>query len=186
MLIEKIKLGDDCDYVNLQAYILDNSQEFNKDKKRPAVIICPGGAYLGTSDREAEPVAIRFATQGYHTFVLRYTTYFTKLLPDLDSLPVGNKKSAYPQPLFDLAKAMIIVRENANKWFIDSDKIAICGFSAGGHLAASMGVHWQDEFLKEKFGVDSNILKPNAFILGYSVLDYKIMKEELEANPNNI
>lgn len=183
MLTKTIQLWKDNEHVNLFTYILDNSIEFKKDEKKPAVIICPGGGYLGTSDREAEPVAIRFATQGYHTFVLRYTTYYTEPVRDFNNPPKENEKSAYPAPLFDLAKAMMIIKENADEWFVDSDKISICGFSAGAHLAASMGVHWQDDFLKEKFEINSEVFKPNALILGYPLLDYNIMKEKLDENP---
>ena len=186
MLIKKIQLWEDNEHVNLFTYILDNSMEFKKDKKKPAVIICPGGGYLGTSDREAEPVAMRFAAQGYHAFVLRYNTYFTEWVSDFNNPPKGNEKSEYPGPLFDLAKAMMIIKENTEEWFVDIDRISICGFSAGAHLTASMGVHWQDDLLKEKFGVDSEIFKPNSLILGYPLLDYKAMKEKLEVSPDKM
>lgn len=188
MLTNKIQLWSDQDDVNLFAYILDNSQEFNNSKKRPAVIICPGGAYLGTSDREAEPVAMRFSAIGYHAFVLRYNTYFSnKPLTDFMNFPTEvNVKSTFPQPLLDLAKAIITIREKENEWLIDSDRIAICGFSAGAHLAATIGTHWQDEFLREKFDVDNSFLKPNALILGYPLLDYVVMKEEVQAAKNDI
>ncbi|WP_236886730.1 alpha/beta hydrolase [Clostridium beijerinckii] len=194
MLIKKIQLWEDNEQVNLFTYILDNSMEFKKNKKRPAVIICPGGGYLGTSDREAEPIAMRFAAKGYHAFVLRYNTYFTEWVCDFSNLPKGNvnnvpknnEKSVYPSPLFDLAKAMIFIKENAEDWFVDSDRISICGFSAGAHLTASMGVHWQDDFLKEKFGVDSETFKPNSLILGYPLLDYEAMKERLDVSPDKM
>lgn len=184
MIIKKIQLWEDDEKVNLFTYILDNSQEFKKDEKKPAIIICPGGGYLRTSDREAEPVAMRFAAQGYHTFVLRYNTYFTERVIDFNNLAKGNEKTVYPGPLLDLAKAMMVIKENADKWFVDSEKISICGFSAGAHLVASMGVHWHDELLKEKFGKDSEMFKPNAIILGYPLLDYNIMKEEFDTNPD--
>ncbi|MHC1682051.1 MAG: alpha/beta hydrolase [Clostridiaceae bacterium] len=186
MLMEKIQLWEDNEYVNLFTYVLNNSQEFRANEKRPAVIICPGGAYLGTSDREAEPVAMRFAAQGYHTFVLRYNTYFTEWVSDFNNLPKGNEKTRYPGPLFDLAKAMMVIKENADKWFVDSDKISICGFSAGAHLCASMGVHWQDEFLIEKFKVPSETFKPNTVILGYPLLDYTLMKEKLNESSDEM
>lgn len=184
MIFEKFELWEGNKNVTLSAYLLDNSQEFHKNKKRPAIIVCPGGGYLGSSDREAEPIAMRFSAQGYHTFVLRYSTYFTEMISDIKNTPEPNESSVYPQPLFDLAKAILTVRENADKWFIDSDKIAVCGFSAGGHLTASIGVHWHEEFLKEKLGVSSELLKPNAIILGYPVLDYDIMKKGAEASNN--
>jgi acetyl esterase/lipase len=61
------------------------------------VIICPGGGYQFTSDREAEPVALRFLAHGYHAFVLRYSV-----------------ETRFPQPMHDLAKAISIVREKAD------------------------------------------------------------------------
>jgi acetyl esterase/lipase len=184
MLIEKIQLWEDSETVTLHSYILNNSMEFQKDQLRPAVVICPGGGYLGTSDREAEPVALRFASLGYHTFVLRYTTYFKEWVQDFNNLPAPNEKSAYPQPLFDLANAMLIIRENASNWLVDPERIAVCGFSAGAHLAASMGVHWNSSLLNEKFKSDNELFKPNAVILGYPLLDYQLMKEKVEEGAN--
>ncbi|MDQ0900879.1 alpha/beta hydrolase [Paenibacillus sp. V4I7] len=185
MHVETIQLWDESNSAHLTAYILDNSQEFKMNQNRPAVIICPGGGYLWTSDREAEPVAMRFAAQGYHVFVLRYTTHYSSR-PDFQNLPPGNELSMQPQPLFDLAKAILTVRKQASEWFIHTDKIAVCGFSAGGHLAASLGAHWQDEFLAERLRVDKNLLKPNALILGYPLVDYVLMKEEAEADPSEM
>ena len=186
MLIEKIKLWEDNEDVTLTSYVLDNSEEI-RINKRPAIIICPGGGFLNTSDREAEPIAMKFAGEGYNTFVLRYTTYFNAPVRDFNNLPEGNKESKHPRPLFDLAKAILTVRENAEKWAVDTDKIFVCGFSAGGHLSASLGVHWQDELLKEKFNVDSELFKPNGLILGYPVLDYNLMEElMLEKNDKSL
>lgn len=169
MINEEVKLWDDRDDVKLFTYILDDSQEFNTDKKRPAVIVCPGGGYLFTSDREAEPVALKFTSCGYNTFVLRYSVM---------------EKARFPQPLFDLAKAIITIRKNSSRWFLDDKKIIICGFSAGGHIAASLGVFWKSDFLKEKFHVDSDILKPNALILGYPVTDYTELLKDWHGDLN--
>ena len=58
---------------NLSCYLLNNSPEFNTNQRRPAVVVCPGGGYYMTSDREAEPIALSFAAAGYHAFVLRYS-----------------------------------------------------------------------------------------------------------------
>ncbi len=149
--------------------------------KKPAVIVCPGGGYMMTADGEAEPVAYKFAANGYQAFVLRYSTIKT-----------GN--SAFPGPLFDLAKAMLLLHEKAVEWGIDTDRIIVCGFSAGGHLAASLGVFWNEAFLTEKLAgdglingaglPDARVLKPAALVLGYPVTDQtKSLKEWTTISP---
>lgn len=186
MVIKKIKLWGNNEDVTLTTYILENSEEI-KIKRRPTIIICPGGGFLMTSDREAEPIAMKFAGEGYNTFVLRYTTYFNRPIEDFHDLPEGNKESKYPQPLFDLAKTILTIRQNADEWKIGTNKIFVCGFSAGGYLTASLGVHWQDDLLKEKFNVESQLFKPNGIILGYPVLDYNLMEElMLEKNDKSL
>ena len=70
MRIERLNLTDDG-RVALIAYLLDKSSELPALNKRPALVICPGGGYAYTSDREAEPIALTFSAQGYQTFVLR-------------------------------------------------------------------------------------------------------------------
>jgi len=177
MVCEKIKLWKDDNEAYLQTYILNNSRNFKTGQRRPAVVICPGGAYFTTTDREAEPVAMRFATLGYNAFVLRYNTYYGDKVIDRRNPPTGNEKTVYPQPLYDLTQAILTIRENAESWFIDTSKIILCGFSAGGHLVSSMGVHWQDELLASKFGVDSELFKPSTLILGYPLTDYILMKK---------
>ncbi len=178
MLTQTIQLWEDRDDARVQCYILHNSPEFQTGVKRPAVIICPGGAYLGTSDREAEPVALRFAAAGYHAFVLRYTTYYKEWVRDFQNPPPANPRSVFPQPLLDLAQTVALVRRHAEEWHIDPDRIAVAGFSAGGHLAASLGVHWHEAFLQERLGADNDQFKPSALILGYPLLDYLFMHED--------
>ena len=58
----------------LEGYILDCELKLGQETERPAILVCPGGGYLYCSPREAEPVALRFAAQGYHAFILRYST----------------------------------------------------------------------------------------------------------------
>lgn len=74
MKTEVIKLYENRDDVTLTTYILQDSPELLAGKVRPAIIVCPGGGYFNCSDREAEPVALKFASKGYHTFVLRYNS----------------------------------------------------------------------------------------------------------------
>ena len=72
MNYKEIKIWEDTDNeAFLKCYILD-TKEFHEEKKKPAVIICPGGGYLRTAERESEPVAIKFASYGYQVFVLKY------------------------------------------------------------------------------------------------------------------
>lgn len=132
----------------LDTYILDGN------KIRGAILICPGGGYGFTSEREAEPIAMQFNAAGFHAFVVYYS--------------VAPRK--HPQPLLDVSRAMCILRENAKYWNIDENKIAVCGFSAGGHLAASLGVHWQQPYLLEAAGIEKDMNRPNALILCYAVL----------------
>lgn len=153
-----IPLGEIGQTPYLEAYVLHNSSEFQTDRRRPAVIVCPGGAYLGTSDREAEPVALRFLARGYHAFVLRYSV-----------------QTLFPQPMLDLARAIHYVRQHAAEWFVDDRKIALCGFSAGGHLVASLGVHWDKPFITEPLGVSPQDIRPAALILGYPVIDLELV-----------
>ena len=91
MHTETLQLYPDRQDVTLTPYVLADSPELLRGKLRPAVLICPGGAYLGCSDREAEPVALRFAAMGYHAFVLRYATYYEGergLIPMPGEMPV--------------------------------------------------------------------------------------------------
>ncbi|GHU58372.1 endo-1,4-beta-xylanase [Clostridia bacterium] len=104
-------------------YLLENSPEIYGGKRtRPLVIICPGGGYEFTSDREAEPVAIAFNALGFHAMPLRYSV----------------APARYPTALLQLNKTMEFARKNEENWNVS--KIIVAGFSAGGHLAASLGV----------------------------------------------
>lgn len=126
--------------VNLTVHLLPTDDTLIKGGKRPAILILPGGAYQYCSERESEPVAKVYARAGYHTFILNYS--------------VG-KDALWPNPLRDYEQAMSFIRQHAEEWHILPDKIAVIGFSAGGHLAAAAAT------------VAEN--KPNAAILGYAV-----------------
>ena len=138
----------------LVAYFLDNSPEMRPEQKRPLVLICPGGAYAMTSDREAEPLAMRFLAMGYHAAVLRYSV-----------APVR-----YPSALLQLAKSVAYLKEHAERFHVDAERIVLQGSSAGGHLAASLGVFWEKPFLAEALGVSSHRLKPAGLLLSYPVI----------------
>lgn len=158
MINQKIKIWDGISTAKkfddfepcLETYILSGN------KKRGAVLICPGGGYAYTSEREAEPIAMKFTSKGYHAFVLYYSV----------------APNRHPQPLLDISRAICIIREKSGEWNIDSEKIAVCGFSAGGHLAASLGVHYDKPYLKTE-GIVIGHNKPNAMILAYPVITMK-------------
>ncbi len=136
--------------VSLTGYILDNSPEMKNLDTRPAVLVIPGGGYSFCSDREAEPIAMLFALEGYHTFVLRYT--------------VGQRNTGFcfEQPFEDAKKALKYIRDNASEYGVDPQKIAAIGFSAGGHLCSALGT------LSEE--------KPNALILAYPCILERISR----------
>ena len=126
------------DDATLEGYILDCEIKLGQNVKRPAIVVCPGGGYVYCSPREAEPVALRYAAKGFHAFILRYSTGWD---------------AAGFAPLQEVSWAIGYIREHAEEWNVDPDKIATCGFSAGGHLALAAGVQGEN--------------KPNAMILGY-------------------
>ncbi|MBR3149392.1 MAG: alpha/beta hydrolase [Eubacterium sp.] len=126
----------------LTAYIQKTESEFSNIKKRPAIIVLPGGGYEFCSDREADPVAFVYLRAGFQVFVLRYS--------------VAEHK-AWQNPLNDYEKTYKLICENSKEWAVDTDKIAVIGFSAGGHLAGCAAT------------VSS--CKPQAAILGYPVLN---------------
>lgn len=176
-----LSLYDDRQDVTLTAYLLSDSPELLNGKKRPAVLVCPGGAYLGCSDREAEPVALRFAAMGYHAFVLRYSTYSNGkgFAPVLSNLPV-NPNSVHPAPMRDIGKAFLTIRAYADEWLVDMDRVAICGFSAGAHNCAMYSVYWNAPILHEFFREEPSAFKPAASILGYGISDYHLMFGEIK------
>lgn len=182
MLIEKVYLYEGREDVTLTTYIVAEQGELAGIKKRPAVLICPGGGYFNCSDREAEPVALAFAALGYHAFVLRYSTY-AEGNPELPEFPVPIKKHlTHPAPVRDIGKAMLYIHEHYKIWNVDTERIAVCGFSAGGHNSAMYGVYWDKPLLIDYFKVDKEMLKPAAMILGYPLTDYIFMRDtEMDA-----
>lgn len=129
MICERIELVIDGNnegkcHPYLVTYVLDNYPAIDENRVRPAVLICPGGGYQRTSDREAEAVAVQMNAMGFQAFVLYYTCA---------------PAAVFPRPQLEAAKAVMTIRENANKWHVNPDKVIVLGFSAGGHLAASVG-----------------------------------------------
>lgn len=142
----------------LTSYLWEPSLQQSPDNRwqpelRPAVIICPGGAYVFLSDREAEPVAMQFYAKGLQVFVLRYSIL---------------EESRYPNPLEEASRAIWLVRSHAKEWGIDEQKIIFGGFSAGGHLTSLIGTRWNEPGLAERLRIPVEGNKPNGLILCYA------------------
>ncbi|MBO5137818.1 MAG: alpha/beta hydrolase [Spirochaetaceae bacterium] len=138
----------------LTTYIIENQDEFSKNRKRPLVLICPGGGYKMLSQREAESVAIRMNSLGFHACVLWYSV----------------APMTFPAALLDLAEAVNYLRTKASELNIDQNKILVCGFSAGGHLAASLGVYWDKSLIQKYLPYSAEQIKPNGLVLCYPVI----------------
>ncbi len=138
--------------VRLKTYIHEAHQNGVPTPKRPAIIVLPGGAFTFLSDREAEPVALTFAREGFHTFVLSYS--------------IGDD-SVFPNPLDDVSGAIWTVRQRAEAWGIEADQIALMGFSAGACVAAMSATQWNTPGLARRVGAPPDGIKPNAAVIGY-------------------
>lgn len=141
---------------HLTVYLQEESREL-WIHDRPLILLCPGGGYEWTSDREAEVLALPFMSMGYHTAVLRYSC----------------APARFPTALLELAFSIKTIRENAAAWHVQPDHVFVLGCSAGGHLAASLGVMWDRPFLQEALGLSENqarILRPDGMILCYPVI----------------
>lgn len=157
----------------LTGYLREPAPEMPLVQKRPAVLILPGGGYEYCSVREADPVAMQFLSAGYQAFVLLYTTAGSKDV----SLPLGW------QPVCEAAQAIAHIRANAERFHLRENSVAVCGFSAGGHLAASVSMLWDAAPVREAVaalaaGGEANsalyaqpaAARPDAAILSYPVI----------------
>ena len=139
MRVEQIVLNEKRS-VTLTVYLQEVGGEFRNVVKRPAMLVLPGGGYQMCSDREADPVAMPYLKAGYQVFILRYSV---------------RADAVWPNPLEDYEQAMELIRSRAEEWNLYADKVAVIGFSAGGHLAAAAATMAKN--------------RPNAAILGYAV-----------------
>lgn len=185
MICKKLYLYEGREDVTLTTYIQEDSPELMNGRGRGAVLVCPGGGYFYCSDREGEPVALAFAAQGYHAFVLRYSVYshnrgrntMENIIPDLSAPWTAGEGNAHPGPMRDIGKAMLFIKEHAEEWHIDPDKIAICGFSAGGHNCAMYSVYYNKPVITEYLGIEPAGIKPAASIIAYPLSDFfEVMK----------
>ncbi len=131
-----------------------------KNANRQAVIICPGGGYVSLSyDWEGTDIAKWLNANGVAAIVLKYR------------LPVSKSNIVpYKSPLMDAQRAMRIVRSHAAEWNIDTYKIGIMGFSAGGHLASTLGTHFDKGNPGSEDSIERQSCRPDFMILLYPVI----------------
>ena len=136
---------------NLRKYLIDDGAT------HPCMLVLPGGGYAVVVPPEGELVAKRFNELGYNCFVMTYTTNQTMREPVMD------------QAMRDLARAIRFVRKNASEYRVDPAKVYICGFSAAGHVCASVCDYW-DEIADENPLYEGISARPDAAILSYPVI----------------
>lgn len=176
--MKNIKIGE------AYAYLVPYLQPIQYQDKMPTVLVCPGGAYFYTSQREAEPVAHEFLAKGYNVFVLHYSTMSTKRMVEegLDYeasrtkiedviLQSEDQPAQFPLPLIELGLAMKHIHDYADDYHVDVDNIICCGFSAGANLVSLLGVYWNSKWLNDLLGTKDQVLKPKAQILAYGYMN---------------
>jgi len=157
------KNGDILSVFNVQTPTLEFFLPTKKTATGKAVIICPGGGYSFLAyDWEGTDIAKWFNAQGIAAFVLKYRLPISSSLikPDI-------------APLQDAQRAIRLVRKNAKRWNIDPNQIGVMGFSAGGHLASTLGTHFNDDLLgKSNDTINSLSARPDFMILIYPVISF--------------
>lgn len=159
MRYEKINLTDDYPFLGkdgcrpvLNTYLPDNLSEMHRgNQRRPAILICPGGAYAFCSQREAEPVALHYLREGYNVFILWYSV----------------APHCFPQQIREVAAAVDLIHRNAESWNCDENHIAIMGFSAGGHLATHYSTNFDCAEVRSVF--------PESYPVAASILCYPVI-----------
>lgn len=139
----------------LECYLPCNDwcTEMKFQRKNNTILILPGGGYGMTSAREHDPIAFQFLAAGYTVFALKYSV----------------KPNVFPRAMFEAFSAIKMIRKYADEWLVDENRIAVCGFSAGGHLTACTGAFWNEDFVKKALSVTEEH-KPNALVLCYPVI----------------
>lgn len=142
---------DGCNPTVEMFFPYDSNKLFGKQKKRPCLIVCPGGAYSFLAERESEPIALNFVQNGYNVFIIKYSV----------------APHTFPTQLCEVAALVELVYKNSDIWNCDTSKLAIIGFSAGGHLAAHYSTMFDCQQVRSYFPQSKSV---NAAILCYPVI----------------
>ena len=146
------ELGENGCNAYVECYIPATIQEHDLGNKvYPCIVVCPGGGYHYTSERESEVIAMQFLPEGYRVFVVQYSV-----------APHG-----FPQQLREVAGTMELIYRNAEEWHADPSRVAIIGFSAGGHCAAQYSNRYDCPEVREIFPESKPV---QASILSYPVI----------------
>lgn len=161
--VETQTQGDILWIENVQVPTLEVFLPNKENASGKAMVICPGGGYMGIAyDWEGTDVAKHLNSKGIAAFVLKYR------LPNSKSIISGNKA-----PLRDAQRALRLVRHHAEKWNVSKDQIGIMGFSAGGHLASTLGTHYNDVDESLTSSIDTLSARPDFMVLLYPVITLK-------------
>jgi len=142
--------SDPADFPDLVPFLPDT------DRPVPAIVVCPGGGYHTRAPHEGDPVALWLNTLEIAAFVVSY-----RVAPHRHPIPLG-----------DAQRAIRTVRANAAAWKVDPARVGICGFSAGGHLAASAATLWDRGNPDGDTAVERASSRPDLAILCYPVISF--------------
>ena len=156
MLGERIYLDPTDDEIYLENYAINRNDYPVKNAvaaQTDAILVIPGGGYANVSEREGVYTALAFLGKGYSIFVLKYST---------------GEKAIYPRQLLDACRALKYIKENAEKYNINPDRIFALGYSAGGHLLGTLAtLHGVGEKI---LGLPDDYLKIKGAIFCYPVV----------------
>ena len=138
----------------LSVYARDPAGALADETPRWGVLILPGGGYGVVAPAEGEPVALAFLAAGMQAFVLEYSV----------------APARWPQAFLEAAAAVAFLRKNAQRYRIHPHRIAVCGFSAGGHLAGCLCNLWGDPLIRTELGLAPTDVRPDAGVLCYPVI----------------
>lgn len=154
-------------------------------KPRKAMIVVPGGFYLYKSRRENDPVRLAWENLGYQTFLLDYSTIWTKnFVRDCEEI-INQPACPCPSQARQLLMSIKLLRQKADEFEIDPDQIFVTGFSAGGHVAALAGLLSNDEQKLNEWDLKKEEVKINGLVLCYPLLESAFLRYALAHHVND-